>query len=281
MNDERFNLAIIDADSMLYAIAYKYNTPALCRKQVDKTIDRVMNLVGADSAVVYVKGPNNFRFQADPEYKAQRKDTIPPEIKALINDMYDHCDSFAMQSVDGEADDYCTFTARMARMEGKSHVTVHIDKDLDCIPGWHFNFKTDVFREITFEFAYRFMMQQFLTGDSTDNIKGLKGIGPMKAQKAMDGYSEEQLWDCIVSTWQKHQGADWKDNFVRCVNCIYLRSDADDLRPLTFEELKERLTWKKFTDTGYLLQIDPMEPTDSSTEYSDQQDDNTSDENSW
>jgi 5'-3' exonuclease len=279
MSNERFDIAIIDADSMLYAIAYKYNTKELCRKQVDRTIDRVMENTEANAAVVFIKGNGNFRFDADPEYKAHRKDTIPPEIKALINDMYDYCETFAMCSEDGEADDYCTATARMAREEGKHHIVVHIDKDLDCIPGWHYNFKSEIFREITHEYAYRFMMQQFLTGDATDNIHGLKGIGPVKAKKIMDGYSEEQLWDVVVSAWQAHQGSDWKDNFVRCVNCIFLRPDLNDLRPLTFEELKERLTWTKFMATGSLSQIDPMEPSDSFTEYLDQQEECTLDEN--
>ena len=47
-------------------------------------------------------------------------------------------------------------------------------------------------------------MLQCLTGDSTDNIMGLKGIGPKKAAKLLDGVSSASQWDKVQDLWKEH-----------------------------------------------------------------------------
>ena len=46
------------------------------------------------------------------------------------------------------------------------------------------------------DYSERFFYKQVLIGDSTDNIPGCPGIGPVKAAKIVDKYSTAELVEC-------------------------------------------------------------------------------------
>jgi len=276
-SDDQFDIAIIDADSIMYQIAYMQPSPALCRKALDDKLKEIMTNTGAISGAVFIKGKDNFRYEVDAAYKGNRKDTIEPEIKDRIDDLYEYCKDFSIQSDGGEADDYCGIAAELALQDNKRYIVCHIDKDLDCIPGWHYNFRKDTLYYVEPEDGYRFLMMQILTGDATDNIQGLRGVGPKTAEKLINGVPNNLLWSRVIDIWKEKCGDNWEPFFLKCANCIYIRESDDDLKPLTFEELKERLSWKT-TDTGLPLQSDQPTPSDSSMQSLDQLEDNTSEE---
>jgi len=263
MNDIEFNLAIIDADSIMYQIAFVEPSPAKCKKALDNKLKEIMENVNASNGVVFIKGANNFRYEVDIAYKGNRKDTIEPEVKDRIDMLYEYAKDFCVLSDNGEADDLCGITAKKALDEGQLYIVSHIDKDLNAIPGWHHNFRTGEIYFMDDSEAYRFLMTQILTGDATDNIQGLRGVGTKTAEKLIKDTPNTQLWNKVIEIWKAKQGDLWYNNFVRCANCIYIREFESDLRPLTFEELKERLTWT--TDIGTPSQTDQTEPLDSST----------------
>lgn len=271
-------LVIIDADSLVHRVANTVASPALGYKAIDKALQGIIEFVEAEQATVFIKGENNFRYDADPNYKGHRKDTITPEVKERINKLYAYMADFCVTSDEGEADDYCNILAREAMEENITYVVSHIDKDLDCIPGWHHNFRTNEIRYIEPEDAYAFLMQQLISGDSTDGIGGIPRMGPVKSAKVVQAVPVHRMWQEVLNTWSTMVGGDWKTDFVKCANCIYLRSSGNDLRPLTFEELEERLTWKTatVTDIGLTSQKDDQkELSDSSMPSSDQQESNT------
>jgi DNA polymerase-1 len=276
-SDDQFDIAIIDADSILYQIAYMQPSPALCRKALDDKLKEIMTNTGAISGAVFIKGKDNFRYEVDAAYKGNRKDTIEPEVKDRIDDLYEYCKEFSIQSDGGEADDYCGIAAELALQDNKRYIVCHIDKDLDCIPGWHYNFRKDTLYYVEPEDGYRFLMMQILTGDATDNIQGLRGVGPKTAEKLINGVPNNLLWSRVIDIWKEKCGDNWEPFFLKCANCIYIRESDDDLKPLTFEELKERLSWKT-TDTGLPSQSDQPTPSDSSMQSLDQLEDNTSEE---
>jgi len=274
-SDDQFDIAIIDADSIMYQIAYMQPSPALCRKALDDKLKEIMTNTGAISGAVFIKGKDNFRYEVDAAYKGNRKDTIEPEVKDRIDDLYEYCKEFSIQSDGGEADDYCGIAAELALQDNKRYIVCHIDKDLDCIPGWHYNFRKDTLYYVEPEDGYRFLMMQILTGDATDNIQGLRGVGPKTAEKLINGVPNNLLWSRVIDIWKEKCGDNWEPFFLKCANCIYIRESDDDLKPLTFEELKERLSWKT-TDTGLPSQSDQPTPSDSSMQSLDQLEDNTS-----
>lgn len=99
-----------------------------------------------------------------------------------------------------EADDEVAI--RMSK-EPNTYTLVGVDKDLLQIPGWHFNPSKDLERYVNEFEAYKSFCLQLLTGDRTDNIPGLQGVGPKKAEKALkDSKTKQELLD---TAWEKYQ----------------------------------------------------------------------------
>lgn len=276
MSQKAPELCLIDADSLTYQIAYKQPNNFKAKIEFDLAIENIIKSTECSSSMVFIKGEDNFRTQYE-TYKANRVDNIDPAVKARVIDIYEHAKEYCVESDKGEADDYVCFTALQAAYDNIPYTIVHIDKDLDCIPGWHYNFRKGKSYFVTYEDAYRFQIKQLLQGDATDNIKGIKGLGPITADKIVTGEELHQLWDILIDNWQKKMKRSWKKQFIECANLIYLRESYDDLRPLDFEELKERLTWKT-PDTGLPSVQDPKTPLDSFTPSLDPQEECTLEE---
>jgi 5'-3' exonuclease len=261
MTEETFDVAIIDADSILYQIAHYQPSPALCKKAFDDRLKDIMSEVSAYSGAVFIKGKDNFRYQAASDYKGNRKDTLEPEVKDRLEMLYKYAQDFCIESDNAEADDYCGIAFRLAQDEGKSAIVCHIDKDLDALPGWHYNFRKKEFYEVTPEQGYNFLMKQILMGDATDNIQGIKGLGPKTAEKILSDKPVETLLSVVLDTYRIKCGNNWVEDFVKSANLIWIRDSADNCRPLTYEELKEKLQWKNM-DTGTPSQSDQKKHSD-------------------
>jgi len=240
MSQRSPELCLIDADSLIYQIAFTQPNNYKAKVEFDHCIEDIIRKTDCSSSMVYIKGDTNFRSQYD-TYKANRVDTIEPEVKDRIIDIYDHAKGYCVESDGGEADDYCCFTALQAAYDGIPYTIAHIDKDLDCIPGWHFNFRKNKSYFITYEQGYQFQIKQLLQGDSTDNIKGIKGVGPVTADKIIAGGELGQLWDILIDNWQKKMGREWKTLFTTCANLIYLQEDVYDFQSLSDLTILARL----------------------------------------
>lgn len=135
--------------------------------------------------VLYLSGHGNFREQMATilPYKGNRDKTHRPKYyKELKQYFVEHWDAIV---VDGrEADDALSCELWKAPDET---VLVTIDKDLDNTPGWHYNWVKKELYYVSSEAADYNFWKQVLTGDTTDNIPGIKGIGPKKAEKILEG----------------------------------------------------------------------------------------------
>lgn len=69
----------------------------------------------------------------------------------------------------------------------RSTCIVSIDKDLDCIPGYHYNWVKGEHYYVDLDTANRKFWTQVLTGDTTDNIQGIPKVGPKTAEKLLAG----------------------------------------------------------------------------------------------
>ena len=143
--------------------------------RLDELMTNILLETESSLFTVYLTGPNNFRTAINPEYKANRKDLRKPA-------HFNACREYLVTKwgaivTDGiEADD------AMGIAQGDDTIICTIDKDLDTIVGRHYHFVKKLLYEVDKEFATKFLWKQMLIGDKVDNIIGIKGIGPKKAE---------------------------------------------------------------------------------------------------
>jgi len=158
---------------------------------------------------VYVKGDGtNYRDQISTlvEYKANRTQEKPLYLEEVRQYMMTVWNAIPVNGK--EADD---MIATRAYESSQPYVICSPDKDLDQIPGLHWNYRKNVEYTISQFEADFFFWQQCLSGDSADHIKGCWKIGPGIAEKLLqewlqDDPSEIDIWDNIVEVYADSMG---------------------------------------------------------------------------
>jgi len=184
-------LAIIDGDVLLYQALWGSDN---LREAKDKFGDIVVDVLENTFATDYTMafgGPSNFRDDLYADYK---KSPSRVKSKSTRPEWFDDLKSFALSYegaviCDGyEADDQVRIWAEECRQFNYyvPHIICSVDKDLDCISGAHYNPRTKAVYHISPDQADQNYWLQCLTGDTVDNIPGIKGIGPVKAGKILE-----------------------------------------------------------------------------------------------
>ena len=197
-------IVLVDADTIYYKAAFRLKKNEI-RKSIDSTMLDIEAQCFAESMRVAVKGHGNFRKDLYPNYKAQRP-ALEDDMRAALN--YGHqymIDKYDAVKADGmEADDLVCIWAYEAREMEIPYIIAGIDKDLKQIPGNHYNFNKQVHEFVDDDTANLNLMLQCLTGDTSDNIPGIKGIGPKKAAKILSGIPMVRRWPRVRTTWSSH-----------------------------------------------------------------------------
>lgn len=181
-------IALIDGDILVYRIGFAADDVSwpICRSRVDEFLEDllVLSLEAKEYEGFLTDGTNNFRnkIAVTAPYKGQRPGTKPVHYTEIRNYLVSEW-GFKIET-EQEADDAIGIRATAL---GESSIIVTIDKDLDNIPGWHYNFVKRVKYYVTDEEATKNFYRQILTGDRIDNVQGLRGIGPVKADRILDG----------------------------------------------------------------------------------------------
>lgn len=162
-------------------------------------------------------------------YKGSRDDkrrpTYEKEVRQYIIENYD-----TYIAEDEEADDMLGIQATKAGPHGA--VIVTLDKDLDQIPGLKYNYLHDVGYDVTENQAWYNFCVQLMTGDATDDIPGLPGIGPGKAKKALHGLEDDPnaMMEEVVRMYQIHSGKeDWYDYLKEQGQLVYIRRKEGEM----------------------------------------------------
>ena len=238
-----FEICFVDADSLIYRLALKTEISLkLAKTYYDKEIESIQWDTCAEDVKVALKGKGNFRYDVAEDYeghrKAKDKEDPNPALTKRRMQINKYAYSLGHHASDNcEADDVVCIWAQEAKDAGKHYVISHIDKDINMMEGWHYNPTKKLLYEVTEEQAWHFMCIQMLTGDSTDNIQGLKGIGPKKAEKLLHDIPNCDKIDAVRKAWQDHHPEDWEDRMEVCWNLIYMRRDWDSFRRMKLEEV--------------------------------------------
>mgnify|MGYP000875818118 CR=1 FL=1 len=192
--------ALIDADTPIFstAIVSEDVDIAIAKARLDACISNIIRDSGCTDYKLFASGGNNFRKEIDPLYKANRTQPTPKYREDLRQHLIKEWGAF--ECIGYEADDACGIN----QCSDGSTIICGIDKDLLQVPGLHYQWsiirkgvivRQAMYMEVSKEQGWRNLFTQALTGDTSDNIKGIYGIGAKKAEKLLIEYhTEEEMY---------------------------------------------------------------------------------------
>lgn len=199
---------------------------------VKTLIERVCEATTVDlwDLRVYLSSGENFRHREAKTrpYKGNRiKEHRPTYEKEIRNYLIENYDCYVAE--DEEADDLMGIA--QTKIGPEKSVIISLDKDLDQIPGLKYNWLHDAHYFVDDKkAAYNFHMQ-LMSGDTTDNIPGLPGIGPGKAAKALHGAeTPEEMMEEVCRMYQMHSGVDdWLEYLREQGRLLYIRRKPGEM----------------------------------------------------
>jgi hypothetical protein len=150
--------------------------------------------------VGYLTGKDNYRHDIakTKPYKGNRKDAPRPVHLHSLREYL--ITAWDFRVADGqEADDAIGIHATLTR---DNSIIVSIDKDLDMIPGHHYNPVKKDHYYVNDKDAIKNFYRQILTGDKVDNVQGLRGIGPKKADKILGDFDTDlAMYEAVLKAY--------------------------------------------------------------------------------
>lgn len=201
----------------------------LVEEAIDKGLNK-MKYSGGFNVICCFSSDTNFRKKILPTYKANREGKRKPvAYKALVNWVKKN---YKTKEIAGlEADDCLGI---LATKDTTPSIIISGDKDMKCIPGYHYDFLRDEFSDVSEkEATYHFYMQT-LMGDITDGYSGCRKVGKVTAQKILD---KDCSWKAVVKTFEDHGLPEEYALQQARVAKILLASDWDN-------EKKKVILWK-------------------------------------
>lgn len=154
---------------------------------------------------VFLKGDGtNYRDQVATlhTYKGNRTNDKPIYLDEVRQYLIENWNAIPVSGK--EADDEI---ALQASWSSKPYVICSPDKDLDQIPGLHWDYKKQVEYEVSDDEARAFFWTQVLCGDNADNIKGCWQVGMGAAAKIInecleEDCTDEEIWQTICEQYE-------------------------------------------------------------------------------
>lgn len=161
------------------------------------------------------------------EYKGNRKDARRPKYYHEIREYL--VDFWQAEVTEGcEADDAVAMLQWQAK--DKSTVIVRQDKDLEMIPGYHYNWVTKEFKYINLHQANLFFWKQMIEGDRVDHIPGIPGMGIKRSEKLIHETCKGEVGRVRVEVeklYKTHYGRLWRDVFNESADLLWIKREPD------------------------------------------------------
>lgn len=190
---------LIDADSLIYVIAWNYReegTEEEVKESCDQMLAEIMTMTRGTDYLGVFSPKFSFRQAAyryakykagrgeKPEWLIRWQDTIKSRFELKHG-------FFTIPEL--EADDVVAAAGQILTAKGEDRIICSPDKDLRQVPGLIYVPKKQVgdtiiegnILNISEEDANYTFWMQMLTGDSTDNVAGVPGLGEVKAKKVL------------------------------------------------------------------------------------------------
>lgn len=231
-------IALIDMDLVCYrsSASAENESLSIAISRMKDLFEGIQSKVGSTSYRAFLTGSNNFRKTINPLYKANRTAPKPKHLTALQD--------FAVNKLGAEwapatleADDALSIHQDKV---GGTTIICSLDKDMLQVPGKHYQWaigtlswsKPDTFIEQTELEGLRLFYEQCIKGDTSDNIKGIKGLGEAKARKLLQGIQTEQdMFDIVYGLYPN------KNDFLIDSQCLWLLRHEGDNFATRYEAL--------------------------------------------
>jgi len=213
----------IDGDLMIHRCVWNNNENGFKKKAID-LLEDVVHETQADNGKLAIRGANNFRKDLFPDYKVNRKRNEDPKIKEMFSMAYKYLTN-EMEAIPAEGQEADDLLAIWQTEE--PGIIVSIDKDMLQVPGLHFNNARWEYITVSEEEANYNLHKQILMGDSSDNIKGLTGVGPKRAESLLKGRGAD-LRKKVCKAWKDQYGKGWEEALQLTTDLVYLRRKPED-----------------------------------------------------
>lgn len=247
--------ALIDSDSLVHKAWYVVeNQPLTDSEKIAEGLEVIASMEmsmyneAEDELGVCFDGfeyffttcTKNFRNDLVNDYKATRKEKNPL-LYVLLREYMENVQGDIHYSDTKEADDLIPEIIKLYGLKPTEYCIFRIDKDIAQIEGFHFNYQkvplknenneviVDEYNQkimrykgleyISKKEAFRNFCKLILIGDSSDNIKGAKGVGEKGSDKLLKDRSMFGMWRKVVESYLKED--DGKERLK--INCQLMR----------------------------------------------------------
>ncbi len=230
--NDHYDICIVDLDSLVYRSAFGAGDDAPVEHALynaKRSVEAILDVCHPESFVMYLGGSNNFRYDLATikPYKGNRDQRKPVHFEAVRQYLVNN---YGAEIIDNwEADDQCRMDAWEASRNGLNYVISHVDKDLDVIPGWHYNPVKDKFKYVEELEGLRWFYRQMLMGDTSDNIPGIDGLGPKKSERLLGSCRDSREMESLVADEYKRQyGNNWLKSMTEVGRLLWLKRYPED-----------------------------------------------------
>lgn len=259
-------IALIDTDILLYEVGSYTDDEGqplswpLAKSRADAKVKKITEDAGCHDYRLYITGDNNFRDREGTikPYKGHRVSPKPANYsnlkkyfttsenfkgKVVVTDGYEADDALSIEQLS-----WRSYDETWGDNQGLDNTVIcSRDKDLNMVPGWHYSWASGKQKEKEPYFVdeitgLRWFFTQLLTGDPTDNIPGLYGVGPVKAKKLLDGLTEAlSMYSVVQAEYEARFGSYWEMFMHENARLLWmLQSEDDDIRDYLHDLEAER-----------------------------------------
>lgn len=247
-------IALIDCDLICWeigsAIHSEREEPLTEEECIDKVKGRINSILYATQAgswkgYITSDDKSNFRYSVATilPYKGNRAGVVKPDNYYFVRSWL--LRSPHVREVFGyEADDAMSME-QCGYPEGHTIICSR-DKDLNMVPGWHYSWSSGGQKEkpvyfISEEDGLRNFYCQLMTGDNTDNILGLYGVGPAsQTLKFVRTADLLDVYEYVKDHYKKRFGSYWQQFLDENAKLLWMLRSEDDLENYGLQQSEKR-----------------------------------------
>lgn len=237
--------ALIDADILCYALGSLKDDNGLPKawplivSTLNEMVDNILRNSGCGDYTLYLTSSDKTNFRNSVatirQYKGHRVSEKPYWHEQLRTFLSEDRDAVVVQYM--EADD------ALGIAQDATTVICSLDKDLDMIPGWHYNWQHQDKYYVDEIQALSAFYSQMLTGDPSDNILGLFGVGPKSSLVAAvrGATSELEMFAIVQKAYRERFGSYWEQFLMEHAKLLWIKRKPLEEGEHPADEVTQRL----------------------------------------